>query len=299
MVINMKAAEIDPFIRYVNNYSPSYDYTEHERIIYDYEFMFIMSGSVIMNYSGKRYELKKGDLFYLSPNVKNNIIVTEKDRLRTHCIHFDWFAQDKTYDFTAEEFYMHSVLSADHVEKEAILKSRPVPSPEDLTLSPHIKELEYAIFAPLFEKCYRAFVSASPASQLLAKAAFLEIISALICSANEKQKREPMHPAIARAVEFIKENYALNISESSLAEKYGFSPRYFGKIFRQSAGKSLNEFIMERRLFAAKEMLIGSDMTIAHIAEQAGFCDAFYFSKCFKKKEGLSPSDYRAAMRYI
>ncbi len=78
-----------------------------------------------------------------------------------------------------------------------------------------------------------------------------------------------------------------------------FIIRYFGKIFRQSAGKSLNEFIMERRLFAAKEMLIGSDMTIAHIAEQAGFCDAFYFSKCFKKKEGLSPSDYRAAMRYI
>lgn len=55
----MKLININPYIRYVNNYSPDYSYTEKERIIYDYEFMYIMSGSVVMNYNGNQYFLQR------------------------------------------------------------------------------------------------------------------------------------------------------------------------------------------------------------------------------------------------
>lgn len=293
----MNLSEINPYIRYVNNYSPNYSYVENERIIFDNEFMYIMSGSAILYYGEKKYFLKKGDLFYLKPFIKNHIVVDGKDNFRTHCIHFDWNTIDEKYNFTAEEFYMHSVLSNNHKEKTILLKSRPYIEPDNFHLAPYNDTLLYEIFAPLFEKCYRKFIEHSPSSMLLAKAVFLEIIAELFRILSNQDSSLVTHPKISAAIEFIRQNYDKPINEISLAKKYNLSPRYFGKLFRSSTGQSISSFILDTRLFAAKEMLIGSDMTIEEIALKIGFNDAFYFSRCFKMKEGISPSSYRALMR--
>lgn len=293
----MKLININPYIRYVNNYSPDYSYTEKERVIYDYEFMYIMSGSVVMNYNGNQYFLQKGDLFYLKPGIKNNIIVDGSIGLKTHCIHFDWEPPEEMFDFTAEEFYTHSVLSENHQEKKRLLIDRPHNEPSDFNLCPYNKGLSFSTFAPLFERCYREFIINSQSSLLNVRAVFLEIIALLADSLNEKTNIPTIHPKIAQAIEYIKKNYNNHLSVSYLSEKYELSPKYFGKLFHLATGKSVNSFITELRIFAAKEMLIGTDMTIEEIALASGFCDSFYFSKCFKQYEKLPPSHYRDIMQ--
>lgn len=293
----MELININPYIRYVNNYSPNYSYTENERIIYDYEFMYIMSGSVLMNYNGKEYFLEKGDLFYLKPGIKNHITVDGNSGLKTHCIHFDWERADEKFNFTAEEFYMHSVLSENHMEKKRLLMTRPVCEPSDFKLCPHIKGLSFNTFSPLFERCYREFITNSRSSILNLRAVFIEIIALIAETLNKQASINTVHPKIAQAMEYIRKNYSQHISVSELAEKFELSPKYFGKLFYSGAGKSVNSFIQEVRIFAAKEMLIGTNMTIEEIALAAGFSDSFYFSKCFKIIEKLPPSKYRDIMR--
>ena len=46
--------QIDPHIRYVNNYKVNYAYKEHPRKLYDHELMFIAEGDAIMHYNKKR-----------------------------------------------------------------------------------------------------------------------------------------------------------------------------------------------------------------------------------------------------
>ena len=70
-----------------------------------------------------------------------------------------------------------------------------------------------------------------------------------------------------------------------------------GALFKKIAGKSVSEFILDLRIYEAKEMLIRTDMTIEEISESIGFNNSFYFSKCFKAQIKISPSEFRNMMK--
>lgn len=288
-----------PYIRYVNNYKPSCSYVEKERIIFDYEFMYVMEGSAKMYYAGKEYVLKKSDVFFLKPGVKNNMVVELEKNFRTHCIHFDWIKPELEFDFTAEEYYMHSVLSSEHYEKEKLLKKRPNPEPEDFDIPTHIQGTSYEKFAALFSQCYYYFMCKTAASQLKLTAVFLSIIAELMEYCTVSADTMLIHPKVAYAIEYIKENYTEQITTPGLADRYKLSPKYFGTIFKTATGKSVSDFVQDMRIYAAKEMLLATDMTIEEISQEIGFQNSFYFSKCFKNKEKISPSGYRRVMTGI
>lgn len=283
-------ANISPYIRYVNYYVPVSSYVENERMLYDHEFMYVIDGAVSMFYGGEHYRLVKGDLFYLSPFVKNFIKVEEKDGFKTHCIHFDWTCGERESEFSAEEFYVHSGNGAEYEKRKKRLLARPDIEPEDFRMPRHMRGVG-ADVGMLFKKCYYAYISGAPASVIAARAAFMDIVAELARIFTDG--REPIHPKTAAAVEYIQKNYGGRISVPELAEKYGLSPKYFGTVFKNSTGKSVNEFVAETRMAAAKEMLLGTDMPIGEIAEKTGYGSAYYFSKCFKKHEKLSPLRFR------
>lgn len=284
---------IQPYIRFVNNYEPACSYTEKERIIFDYELMYVMDGEADIYYSGKLYNLKKSDIFYFRPFDKNFMIVDYRKHFRTHCIHFDWSNIDKKYDFTAEEFYMHSVLSANHKEKLELLKTRPCCEPIDFNIPTHIEGLSYEKYSALFSKCYYHFISSSVTAHLKLKSVFTEIIAEIYSDTVGYQDECFMHPKIKYAIQYIKSNYASPLTAPALAYMYGLSPKYFGSLFKKSTGMSVADFILKLRIDAAKEMLRGTAMTINEISERVGFDNSFYFSKCFKSQENLPPSQYR------
>ena len=68
---------------------------------------------------------------------------------------------------------------------------------------------------------------------------------------------------------------------------------YIRKIFKSEMGITISEYITKARMQKAKELLAGNaDIAISQIAEVTGYSDACYFSKCFKKYTGMSPSKY-------
>lgn len=294
-IIKTSLEQIQPYIRYVNNYEPSCSYVQRERVLYDYEFMYVMDGSVEMHYDGAAYELHKSDLFFFQPNVKNFSVIEYEKHFRTHCIHFDWMPPAPEDDFTAEEFYLHSILSPDYCLKAEKLKKRPIYRPIDFQIPTHIKELPYEKFATLFSQCYYSFIQNQPASKLRLKSLFLEIIAELTVLYHPNNNTDTWlpHPKIIYAIEYIKANYNQPLTTPLLAARYGLSPKYFGALFKSVTGMSVNDFILDLRVNAAKEMLMGTSMTIDEIAREIGFNNAFYFSKCFKDKEKLPPSKYR------
>lgn len=286
----------EPYIRFVNNYRPNYSYVEQKRVLYDHEMMYVMNGSVEMHYGEKIYPLKKGDVFYLEPGVENYIVVKEEWHFRTHCIHFDWLAPLPEYDFTAEEFYMHSVLSSDYHKRLEKIKERPIYVPQDFSLPNFMGNVPYERLSALFAKCCHAFCGKDAVSQIKLKSAFWAILSELTDCFCAKTA-SPIHPKILYAMEYLRANYTQSISVPQLAEKYCLSSKYFGALFKGAAGVSVSEYVLRLRLFAAKEMLLGTDMKIEEIAERTGFQNPFYFSKCFRQQEKLSPSEYRSLLR--
>ena len=82
-----------------------------------------------------------------------------------------------------------------------------------------------------------------------------------------------------------------------MAAVFNFSPGYLSQLFSQNGQTSFVEFVTETRIAAAKELMATTDLKIYEISERLGFESAFYFSKVFKKIEGVSPRAYLQKMR--
>lgn len=94
---------------------------------------------------------------------------------------------------------------------------------------------------------------------------------------------------------YISSNIGENITSMMLAEQVGLSNYTFLNEFKQLTGQTPHQYLLSKKLEAAKEMLSGSKQSIMVISHILGFTDSSHFSKFFKKWTGVSPSKYRKA----
>nr|WP_236018799.1 AraC family transcriptional regulator [Hymenobacter sp. BT559] len=85
-----------------------------------------------------------------------------------------------------------------------------------------------------------------------------------------------------------------NLSIEELAALCSLSSSAFKRAFKKLYNDNPTNYFIQEKLKKAKELLSLSDLSIGEVAYQAGFNDPLYFTRLFKKKEGLPPSAYRA-----
>lgn len=116
----------------------------------------------------------------------------------------------------------------------------------------------------------------------------LEVLEAL------KEQRNSKPPEILdKAVHFIHQNYSEHITLEDVAYEAGFSTYYFGKLFKKTFGVTFTDYLTAYRIARAKELLRDPQLTVKGITYQVGFMDPNYFTRVFKKAEGLTPTEYR------
>jgi two-component system response regulator YesN len=79
----------------------------------------------------------------------------------------------------------------------------------------------------------------------------------------------------------------------NIAERFFLSREYISRKFKQQFQENLSDYIERLRMDKAKLLLMNPQYRIVHIAELVGYKDEKYFSKVFKKLEGISPNVYR------
>lgn len=98
---------------------------------------------------------------------------------------------------------------------------------------------------------------------------------------------------LATSAEFIHKHYTEVLRVSELAQMEHLCESRFRELFREAFGASPNDYIIQLRLLHAADLLTQSDLSIAQIAEMCGYADALYFSRLFRRKNGVSPAAYR------
>ncbi|SDX84032.1 transcriptional regulator, AraC family [Lutibacter oricola] len=86
-------------------------------------------------------------------------------------------------------------------------------------------------------------------------------------------------------------------SIEQLANKIGISQRYLSDTLKQETGKTTTEHLQLYLINEAKNILLKPNKTVSEVAYELGFEYPQYFSRLFKKKEGISPSEYREKYR--
>lgn len=98
---------------------------------------------------------------------------------------------------------------------------------------------------------------------------------------------------IEKAKGIINEGYKKDLTIKYLADRLYLSKNYFGQLFKDEVGMSVNEYLNMVRIKKAKDLLTHSALKVYEIAYETGFNDQHYFSSVFKKLVGVSPSEYR------
>ncbi|TCN57033.1 AraC-like DNA-binding protein [Rhodococcus sp. SMB37] len=102
---------------------------------------------------------------------------------------------------------------------------------------------------------------------------------------------------VGQALTLIHENPAHPWTVTDLAAEAGVSRAWFARRFTELLGESPIRYLTGRRMAIAADRLRGTDSTIAGIAHEVGYADAFSFSAAFTRTAGVRPSDYRNAYR--
>ncbi|MEM6452911.1 MAG: response regulator [Cyanobacteria bacterium P01_D01_bin.105] len=103
----------------------------------------------------------------------------------------------------------------------------------------------------------------------------------------------PDCPKLAAVFEFIEAHYQQPIHLSDVAQAAGYSPAYLTNLSQSYTGRTIKSWIIERRMFQARQLLKETAQSIHKIAEMSGYSDAGYFTRQFRQLHGITPKKWR------
>ncbi|MDQ2996398.1 MAG: AraC family transcriptional regulator [Chloroflexota bacterium] len=96
-------------------------------------------------------------------------------------------------------------------------------------------------------------------------------------------------PTLQRVLEYIGENLAHDLALDAIADVAGMSPYHFTRLFKQAVGLPVHRYVTQRRLIAARQLLLVGAHSIAQVAALTGFADQSHLHRNFKATYGITP----------
>lgn len=117
------------------------------------------------------------------------------------------------------------------------------------------------------------------------------------CFKDQISKEESDNGIVLQVQEYLNQNFKEKITLKDAAQRVNISPYYLERIFKKNTGTSFTQYIIDRRLGYAQNLLRDTKRSIAQIAEESGYDNPSYFSQLFKKRFGCNPGAYRKKIK--
>jgi AraC-like DNA-binding protein len=124
-------------------------------------------------------------------------------------------------------------------------------------------------------------------------AAWLRKMLEHVISTIERQEDFTPPLLIGKALDFMRANLHLEISRDETARHAGISPSHFSRLLKERTGRSFTELLRQCRVDLACDLLRGTDLSLAEVADACGFCDQSYFTRVFQDVKGVTPKPFR------
>lgn len=230
-----------------------------------YLFFQVLKGSGELVYDGDTYNLKSGDCVFIDCD-KAYSHKTDEDLWQLTWCHFNGPEMKSIYDKYVSRGgkpVFESVLPYKEILAELYKEAASDTHLRDMKINAILSNL----LIMLMEDAW------NPESAAI----------------TEKQKQ------VIKVRSYIDENFASKITLDELSKMFFIDKFYLCEQFKERYGITVNDYINSVRITQAKKLLRFTDKTMEEIAELIGVNGAAYFSRMFKKIEGVSPNEYRKA----
>ncbi|MBL8992964.1 MAG: helix-turn-helix domain-containing protein [Spirochaetia bacterium] len=249
-----------------------------ERIILDYELVWIPFGEGTLFFGKKKIHFGKSSLLLIPPFVPHSFSSAGK-RIEHMAIHFDWWRVGKTLP-VLQSRKPYLVQIGKERDPETIRHSQVLP-----------------VHSQWLEKILQLRQSSDPFAELESASLLTQVLLTLLRKNPESKESSPFTPALTRrlqtALQYLETHFSETVTPTELVRESGLSLSHLNRSFRAWASLSPMEYLRTFRIAKSRDFLIRSDLSVGEIARRCGFDDIYHFSKTFRQLEGLPPTEYR------
>lgn len=241
-------------------------HTSSRSNLQSYLFFTVLSGSGELNYDGKKYDLKKGDMVFIDCR-KPYSHTTDSNLWSLRWCHF----YGPTLSFVYEKY----------VERGG----RPTFRPE-----------ETAPFLSTLDSLYK-LASGSDYIRDMRINEELNRLCTLLMEQSwhpEEATTAPKKLSVVEVKEYLEQHYAEKITLDELSTRFFINKYYLTRVFKEQFGQSITAYLTSLRITHAKQLLRFSEKSVEEIGLECGLGQLHYFSRVFKEVEGVPPSVYRS-----
>lgn len=264
----MNSFIIIPHIRYCIYRQTYKDWLIKERTILDHEFVLVEEGQGYVFIEGKRHNAKRGSFFYFHPGLAHSLVTDPIKPMKFYAVHFS-FAQVE-YNNNKWNLFSEEVN---------------LPLPNQIVVKKTLLHLK------LLKQLCDIWAKNTNGNELIYCSLFQQFFSGVLSDYQISNANYSTNSKIENIIYYMQENINKKLSIPFLASRINLSPSYFSCVFKLYTGYTIIDYFNRLKIDRAKHLLL-EGMKIKEVAEAVGIIDEFYFSRLFKKIEGISPVIY-------
>lgn len=279
-------SEYNPLLLFAQKYEFSSGESSPLRRCYANAIILIESGKGKLRLDDDLHELRAGSMIYISAGQLHQWFADQKDPMTHRCAYFDWkYVERKTFKYQRDYFV------------------GPYKFNPELTAALPQLELRHIIKVnniPLWISYFNALTpppemlaDRNPWGQLKYNGAFQIFLEQYLSIAMNAEAVFDLR--IKKILDQISQSSWLESKENlyEWAKQLGLGKSRFHELFKKDTGYTPNQYLMHLKFHAIQEDLSSTNLSITKISRKYGYATIHNFSKAFKLKTGMTPSEYR------
>jgi AraC-like DNA-binding protein len=234
------------------------------RVLPEFQMVYITEGEGVFTSGEAAYQVKPGSIMLILPGLKHAYKPLPETGWREY-----WVGFKGGYFLTLLD---EGRFSPDHVFFETGL--------HDSILS-------------IFDRVFDEVRNQRPLYQLKTCALIMSLIAEVLTRERRKDQPNYYEKIIARTKCLMESNAYSEINLPSISERLGISTSRLNEIFKTYTSMTPYQYFIQIKIHKAKSLLEQEDLPVKEAAYKMGFEDQYYFSRLFKSKTGVSPSDWK------
>lgn len=243
-----------------------------------FEICYAFHGVGTFRMLGHDYTVRAGDLFVAKPNEPHEIISSEDEPLGIYFWSYTLVpslprtSESNAVDELLDRFSTSETWVSDRAP--SLLYTLELLTEEIVQRQPGYTQALTGLAQKLLLDTARAIVEPQPPATLV-------------------RSHQGTPPTVQQIIQYLHDNYQRSLNIRDLAAQVNLSERHISRIFTQTIGKSIIDYLTDIRIKAAAQMLIGSNIPIKAIAEANGYPDVQHFTTLFRRRVGRTPAAFR------
>lgn len=244
---------------------------ENGRQLDEFQINYITEGTGIYEDATGKYTVKPGTLLILKPGVWHR------------------YKPNHTTGWTENYIGFDGSIARELLLNPLFFDSKPIIA---------IGELEEIV--DTYQKIYDFVLEEKPGYQQVTAGMIMKLLGYIVSFKKQGQFTGKRIEKIIREVCFyIRENLEKDLDFKKIADDNNLGYSYFRKMFKNYTGVPPLKYHLDLKIIRAKDMILSSGKSIKEISFELGFQSNYYFSRAFKSKMGISPSELRLSQKRV